>query len=178
MAKTTETTGLFAKYKAMSKENKLLFWLWLFFATPIVLVGTLILSVWIFADIPSFEELERPNNKLATQVLAIDGELLSTFHVENRSYAVYEDLSQNLINATVATEDERFYQHSGIDFRSLGRVAFKTILGGDSSQGGGSTITQQLAKTLYPREDHTNSIIGVRQMKMVIIKLKCCIGFR
>jgi penicillin-binding protein 1A len=54
----------------------------------------------------------------------------------------------------------------------LARVAFKTILGGDSSQGGGSTITQQLAKTLYPREDHTNSIIGIRQMKMVIIKLK------
>ena len=172
MAKTTETTGLFAKYKAMSKENKVIFWLWFCFITPIVLVGGLILSVWMFADIPSFEELERPNNKLATQILAIDGELLSTFHVENRSYAVYEDLSQNLINATVATEDERFYKHSGIDFRSLGRVAFKTILGGDSSQGGGSTITQQLAKTLYPREDLSSSIPGVRHAKMVIIKLK------
>ena len=153
-------------------DNKIVYWFWFLFATPIVLVLALILSVWIFADIPSFEELERPNNKLATHVLAEDGELLSTFHVENRSYAVYEDLSPNLINATISTEDERFRSHSGIDFRSLGRVMFKTILGGDSSQGGGSTITQQLAKTLYPREDHTNSIIGVRQMKMVIIKLK------
>ena len=172
MAKTAQTSGLLKKYKAMPKENKIILWLWLLIATPVVMVGLLVLSVWMFADIPSFEELERPNNKLATQILAIDGELLSTFHVENRSYAVYEDLSQNLVNATVSTEDERFYSHSGIDFRSLGRVAFKTILGGDSSQGGGSTITQQLAKTLYPREDLSGYIVGIKQFKMVIIKLK------
>ena len=156
----------------MIKTNKFIFWFWVVVGTPILAVGLVILLVWIFADIPSFEELERPNNKLATQVLAEGGELLSTFHVENRSYAVYEELSPNLVNATISTEDERFRSHSGIDFRSLGRVAFKTILGGDSSQGGGSTITQQLAKTLYPREDLSRSIVGVKQMKMVIIKLK------
>lgn len=172
MTKKGQTTGLFAKYKGMSGENKIIFWFWILFTTPILAVGSLILLVWLFADIPSFEELERPNNKLATQVLAEGGELLSTFHVENRSYATFEELSSNLVNATVSTEDERFYSHSGIDFKSLGRVIFKTILGGDSSQGGGSTITQQLAKTLYPREDLSNSIIGVRQMKMVVIKLK------
>ena len=117
--------------KADNKDNKIVYWFWILFGTPVVLVLGLILSVWIFADIPSFEDLERPNNKLATQVLAEDGELLSTFHVENRSYAVYEDLSPNLINATISTEDERFRSHSGIDFRSLARVMFKTILGGD-----------------------------------------------
>jgi len=72
----------------------------------------------------------------------------------------------------VATEDVRFYNHSGIDFKSLGRVIFKTLLGGDSSQGGGSTITQQLAKTLYPREDVSSRIPGVSTLRMVGIKLK------
>ena len=84
----------------------------------------------------------------------------------------YDELSPNLVHAAVATEDVRFYNHSGIDFKSLGRVIFKTLLGGDSSQGGGSTITQQLAKTLYPREDISSRIPGVSKLKMVWIKLK------
>ena len=99
----------------------------------------LILSVWAFADIPSFEELEDPESKLATQVIAEDGEILTTFHIENRSYVSYEELSPYLIEAAVATEDVRFYSHSGIDFRSLARVLVKTLMMSDSSQGGGST---------------------------------------
>jgi membrane peptidoglycan carboxypeptidase len=76
------------------------------------------------------------------------------------------------VQAAVATEDVRYYSHSGIDFQSLGRVIFKTLLGGDSSQGGGSTITQQLAKTLYPRADVSSRIPGMSKVKMVWIKLK------
>ena len=155
-----------------SRINKILLWFWLLFSAGVLSVGALFVSVWLFADIPSFEELERPNNKLATQVLAEDGEVLTTFHVENRSYVTYEELSPNLVNAAIATEDVRFYNHSGIDFRSLARVMFKTLLGGDSSQGGGSTITQQLAKTLYPREETTSRIPGWSKVKMVWIKLK------
>ena len=136
------------------------------------MVCGLIALVWAFADIPSFEELENPDSKLATQVIAEDGEILTTFHIENRSYVTFGELSQNLVNAAVATEDVRFYNHSGIDFKSLGRVAVKTLLGGDSSQGGGSTITQQLAKTLYPRQDVSSKIPGVSIIKMVWIKLK------
>ena len=136
------------------------------------MVITLIALVWTLADIPSFEDLENPDSKLATQVIAEDGEILTTFHIENRSYVSYEELSPNLVNAAVATEDVRFYSHSGIDFPSLGRVIFKTLLGGDSSQGGGSTITQQLAKTLYPRQDISSRIPGVSKLKMVWIKLK------
>ena len=128
--------------------------------------------VWAFADIPSFEELENPDSKLATQVIAEDGEILTTFHIENRSYVSFEELSPNLVHAAIATEDVRFYNHSGIDFKSLGRVMFKTLLGGDSSQGGGSTITQQLAKTLYPRQDVSSRIPGLSKLKMVWIKLK------
>ena len=139
---------------------------------PVACVMLLILSVWAFADIPSFEELEDPESKLATQVIAEDGEILTTFHIENRSYVSYEELSPYLIEAAVATEDVRFYSHSGIDFRSLARVLVKTLMMSDSSQGGGSTITQQLAKTLYPREDLGGSFPGVRQIKMIWIKLK------
>ena len=153
-------------------KKKIIKWFWVLFTTPILLVAALIFSVWMFADIPSFEELENPQSNLATQVIAEDGEILTTFHIENRSYVSYEELSPNLVHAAVATEDSRFYRHSGIDFESLARVLVKTVLGGSSSQGGGSTITQQLAKTLYPRQDVSSKIPGVSTLKMVWIKLK------
>lgn len=93
--------------------------------------------------------MENPESKLATQIIAEDGEILTTFHIENRSYVRYDELSPFLVQAAVATEDARFYNHSGIDFTSLGRVLFKTLLGGDRSQGGGSTLSQQVAKNLF-----------------------------
>ena len=153
-------------------KKKLIKWFWILFSAPILFAVGMIGLVWAFADIPSFEELEDPDSKLATQVIAEDGEILTTFHIENRSYVSFGELSPNLVNAAVATEDVRFYGHSGIDFRSLARVIFKTILGGNSSQGGGSTLTQQLAKTLYPREDVSCRIPGMSKVKMVWIKLK------
>ena len=153
-------------------QKKIIKWFWILFSAPILMVAGLIGLVWAFADIPSFEELEDPDSKLATQVIAEDGEILTTFHIENRSYVSFGELSPNLVNAAVATEDVRFYTHSGIDFRSLARVMFKTILGGNSSQGGGSTLTQQLAKTLYPREDVSSRIPGMSKVNMVWIKLK------
>ena len=153
-------------------KKKIIRWFWILFSAPVLLVMGLVGMVWAFADIPSFEELEDPDSKLATQVIAEEGEILTTFHIENRSYVSYGELSPNLVHAAVATEDVRFYNHSGIDFRSLARVIFKTLLGGDSSQGGGSTLTQQLAKTLYPRQDVSSRIPGVSKLKMVWIKLK------
>ena len=154
-------------------KKKIIRWFWILFTTPILMVAALIGAVWAFADIPSFEELESPDSNLATQVIGDDGKtILSTFHIENRSYVTFDELSSNLVEAAVATEDVRFYRHSGIDFKSLGRVIFKTRLGGDSSQGGGSTITQQLATTLYPRADVSSKIPGFSKVKMVWIKLK------
>ena len=135
--------------------------------TPFVLLTVLLLAVWAFADIPSFRELENPDSKLATQIISSNGEILTTIHDENRLFASYNELSPYLVQAAVATEDARFYKHSGIDFQSLGRVLVKTLIGGDSSQGGGSTITQQLAKTLYPREDVSSRIPGWSKVKMV-----------
>lgn len=153
-------------------RHKLTKWFWIILLTPFVLLITLLLIVWAFADIPSFKDLESPNNKLATQVLSDEGKLLTTFHIENRTYVSFDELSPYLVQAAVATEDKRFYEHSGIDLRSLGRVALKTIVLHDSSQGGGSTISQQLAKTLYPREEATSRIPGAHAVKMVWTKLK------
>ena len=142
-------------------------WFWGLFAGAIVLLVTVIAIVAISADIPSFEELENPRSKLATRVISEDGVVLATFHVENRTYVTYSDLSEHLVHAAIATEDARFLEHSGIDLKSLGRVAVKTLLMRDSGQGGGSTITQQLAKTLYPRPEERPGIF-----EMISIKIK------
>lgn len=162
------------RYIIMTENTRKKFvkWFWIIISCPVILLAVMLLAVWLFADIPSFEELESPESKLATEVIADDGQVLTTFHIENRSYVAYKDLSPYLVQAAVATEDVRFYQHSGIDFQSLGRVAVKTLLLSDSSQGGGSTITQQLAKTLYPRADVSSRIPGFSKVKMVWIKLK------
>ena len=153
-------------------RKRIIFWFWFIIVTPIVLVFGLLASVWYFAEIPSFEELEHPNNNLATQIISSDGVVISTFHIENRTYVSYNDISPNVIHAAISTEDIRFYRHCGIDFKGLGRVFFKTLLMRDSSQGGGSTITQQLAKTLYPRVETTSKNPFVKAGTMIWIKLK------
>ena len=150
----------------IATKKRLIRIFWALFAAPFVLVFFLLLIVWMFARIPSFEELEHPDSKLATQVLAEGGEVLTTFHIENRTYVGFDELSPNLVAAAISTEDVRFRRHSGVDTRGLARVAVKTLLMHDSSQGGGSTITQQLAKTLYPRGEKQG------KLDMVWIKLK------
>ena len=153
-------------------KKKIIKWFWVLVTVPFALVFLLLLAVWAFAKIPSFEELEHPDSKLATQVIAEDGEVLTTFHIENRTYVSYEELSEHLVHAAIATEDARFYKHSGIDMKGLARVLFKTLLMRDSSQGGGSTITQQLAKTLYPRSEVNSKVPGWDKVVMVWTKLK------
>ena len=100
---------------------------------------------------PEFSQLENPQTNLATEIITEDGEILGSYFVENRTYVEFEELAPNLVDALVATEDVRYYRHSGIDLRSLARVAvFSVILG--QNEGGGSTISQQLAKNLFPRD--------------------------
>ena len=154
-------------------KKKIVKWFWIILIAPFAAILAMLLVVWATAHIPSFEELENPDNKLATQIIADDGvTTLSTFHIENRTYVTYEDLSPYLVQAAVATEDARFYKHSGIDMKGLGRVLVKTVLLHNSSQGGGSTITQQLAKTLYPRREVDSKIPGWDKVVMVYTKLK------
>ena len=151
----------------IKNRKRFIKWLWLIVFSPVILILVALLLVWIFADIPSFEELEDPQSNLATQIIADDGTLLNTYHVENRSYSNYEELSQNLKDALVATEDARFYDHSGIDGKSLVRVAVKSIaLGNRAEGGGGSTLSQQLAKSLFPRGE------GRGKLKLITTKLK------
>lgn len=148
-------------------------WLWIIIFSPLIVILLALLFVGIFADIPSFEELEDPKSNLATQILADDGTVLNTFHIENRSYATYDDLSQGLKDALVATEDIRFYKHSGIDFKSLIRVVVKSVvMGNRRSGGGGSTISQQLAKSLFPRDTVESSFPGAKYVVLINNKLK------
>ena len=107
-----------------------------------------ILASWgILGSMPSFEELENPESNLATEIISADGETIGKFYNENRTSVKYEDLPKHLVDALVATEDERFYEHSGIDGRGTLRAV--TSLG---TSGGASTLTQQLAKQLFHGE--------------------------
>ena len=105
---------------------------------------------WI-GYMPNLQQLENPVNKYASQALSSDGKLLGTWSYSraNRIFVDYENLSPWLVKAIVATEDVRFYEHSGIDYRALARAIVKRVIMGQENAGGGSTITQQLAKQLY-----------------------------
>ena len=162
--------------KKNTKHPNLIRNLWLIFGglwLAVFLFFTLLSLGWL-GFMPSFEELENPRSMQASEVLADDGEVLGFIGLENRSNVTYDQISPNLINALVATEDVRFYNHSGIDPKSLLRVLFKTVLGRQGSSGGGSTITQQLAKNLFPRGH--KSKIGVVFVKfkewVVAVKLE------
>lgn len=108
-----------------------------------------------FGDMPTFEELENPSTNLATEIISADGKILGTYYIENRSNVSYSELSPHLVNALLAIEDIRFYDHSGIDQRALMRVIFGIATGND--KGGGSTLTQQLAKNLFPRGENLST---------------------
>ena len=146
---------------------------WFCLLTPILALILFIAGVALFAEIPSFEELENPKTNLATQIISEDGKIINTYHIENRTFVEFDDLPESLVDAAIATEDVRFHRHSGIDFRSLARVAVKSVLLGNvGAGGGGSTITQQLAKTLFPREEATSSFPGASLIKLVTTKFK------
>lgn len=122
-----------------------------------------------FGVIPSNVALKAIKNANASEVYSADKKLLGKYYIQNRTELKYEDISPSVINALVATEDARFYEHSGIDYRSLGRVVFKTILLQEESSGGGSTISQQLAKNLYPRQHYPLIGIVINKFREMII---------
>jgi len=107
--------------------------------------------------LPTFEELENPENNLATEVISSDGKTLGKYAAENRTPIKYKDLPKNIVEALIATEDERFYEHSGIDFRGTARAVLKP------GSGGASTITQQLARMLFTGRKSRNKIKRVLQ---------------
>lgn len=130
-------------------------------AVLVITVGVTTLSFWAIANgmigyMPPIEDLQNPISRFATQVYSSDGKLMGTWSMsrENRVMVDYSKLSPSLVQALVATEDARFYEHSGIDFYALMRAVVKRGLLGQKSAGGGSTITQQLAKQLYSDVAH------------------------
>ena len=129
----------------------------------IVLIGLASIAIffWLISagklgHMPTFEELENPNSRFASEVYFADGPIMSKyFEKENRNYTEFEEIPRSVTDALIVTEDVRFYEHSGIDARGLLRVV-KGLLTANMSAGGGSTISQQLAKMLFPRESNLN----------------------
>lgn len=121
--------------------------IWLSILGPVLGISFMLLLA-ANSNLPTTKDLEDPKNNLATEVFSNDGKILGTYFQENRTNVNFTELSPHVVNALVATEDERFYEHSGIDLRALMRVA-KGVATANMSQGGGSTLTQQLAKMLF-----------------------------
>ncbi|MEK6615999.1 MAG: transglycosylase domain-containing protein, partial [Bacteroidota bacterium] len=154
------------------KAKKYLHIFWALVFAPFVFIFLLVFMVsmeW-FGDLPKIEDLQNPRINLATEIISSDGKILGKYYAENRVNVKYKDLSPYLVNGLIATEDARFADHSGIDLRGLFRVFFRTVIGGDQSGGGGSTLSQQLAKMLFPREKNQSMIrLAMRKIKEWII---------
>lgn len=155
--------------KEFSKRTKrfLLVLLWLAILSPMLGLVSM-LSISNDDEMPSFEELENPKSNLASTIYSSDAFELGKYFQENRTNVKYHELSPHLVNALISTEDERFREHSGVDLRATARVA-KGVVSGNTSQGGGSTITQQLAKMLFPRKKLTKWQLVKRKFKEWII---------
>ena len=147
------TKAQIAQEKADKKKNISLFWK--IYAVGIGLVVLMfLLAAWeVFGDLPDHTALENPQTELATEIVTVDGKTLGSFYNDNRKPVKFDDLPQNLIDALVSTEDERFWDHSGIDGYGTARAA--AFLG---SKGGASTITQQLAKLYFTEQASSNKL--------------------
>lgn len=140
----------------------------------VISVSILLLAVrqGYFGGMPTSSDLRAISNPVASEVYDKDGVLLGRFYLENRTEVDYKQLPDHLINALIATEDARFYSHAGIDWEAWGRVFYKSILHNEPSSGGGSTLSQQLAKNLFPRRDYNYSptvSLGINKLREVII---------
>lgn len=121
----------------------------------------------LFGKMPSVEELQNPEADLATEIYTSDGVLMGKYYAENRSEVKYNEISPNVVHALIATEDERFYDHSGIDAQALARVVFTF-----GTQGGGSTLTQQLAKMMLGQGKANIFVRGIQKLKEWIVAVK------
>jgi penicillin-binding protein 1A len=126
-----------------------------------------IFAIGLFGEMPTVEALKDMQTLNTSEVFTADSVLIGKFYKENRKDISFTDLPQHLVDALVSTEDARYWSHSGVDFRAFGRVLVKSVLGGDESSGGGSTLSQQLAKNLFPRKKYfafSTPINKVREM--------------
>ncbi|MBC7933758.1 MAG: transglycosylase domain-containing protein [Rhizobacter sp.] len=143
--------------------------LWRLFLGGFILVILLFVcaNFGVFGKMPSVSELENPEADLASEIISADGKLMGKYYTENRSEVKYQEISKNVINALIATEDERFEEHSGIDAQAVAR-AVATV----GSQGGGSTITQQVAKMMLNQGKGNILMRSIDKMKEWIVAVK------
>ena len=157
--------------KKPGAKNRFFSYLWKVVAIGF-LVGSLFFMLVFFGvlgPVPSKYQLQRINTLLASEVISADGKVLGRYYVENRSNVKFEEISKNVIDALIATEDARFYEHRGIDEMALLRVFFKSILLHKKSSGGGSTLSQQIAKNLFPRGNLGPFSMPVNKLRESII---------
>ncbi len=144
------------------------FWIIVLGGFTSLLLIFLLASWGVFGVLPTFEELENPEKNLATEVISSDGVTIGKYAFQNRTPVKFKDLPDNLVKALIATEDERFYEHSGIDFRGTARAVVKLGKGG-----GASTITQQLAKNLFTKQPSRNPFARIMQkVKEWVVAIK------
>ena len=167
MAKAKPKKKVVNNDKSMRKHVRT-FWK-LFGALVLFVVLVFLLASWgVFGSLPDETSLENPEKNLATQIIGSDGITLGTFYKENRTPVKYEDLPDHLVNALIATEDVRFYDHSGIDAK--GTVRAFAFLG---SKGGASTISQQLAKLFFTEQVSRNKFQrGLQKIKEWVIAIR------
>lgn len=151
--------------------RKYIIWFWILFTGPVFTIFLFLLGVRLFADLPETSELQNPKTNLATEVYSSDMKVIGKYYAENRTNVKFKEISPNVVKALIATEDARFYDHSGVDIKALVRAIVGAATG-SSSSGGGSTITQQLAKMLFPREDLHGMKLVIRKMKEWIIAVR------
>ena len=161
MAEETKKPNTFLRYTKF-------FWKAYFFGFLGILAYFFLTSLGVLGDMPSFEELENPDANLATEIYSADNKLMGKFYKENRTPVPFEMLPEHLVNALLATEDIRFYDHSGIDIRGTLRAA--SFL---ETKGGASTILQQLAKQLFTEQVSSNKIErALQKIKEWIIAIR------
>lgn len=143
---------------------------WLLVWSPFIVLFLLIsfISLEIFVDLPSVAELQNPKSNLATVIYSSDMKTLGKYYAENRVSVKYYELDKDLVDALIATEDARFHEHSGVDLKALGRAVVGAATG-SSSSGGGSTLSQQLAKMMFPREKLSKFQTVIRKLKEWVI---------
>ena len=154
--------------------KKYVHWLYGIFFGMLVLVILLFFAIskGALGFMPTFEELENPQSNLATILYDNDGDALGKYFHENRTNVDYDELNPHVVNALISTEDIRFYNHSGIDAQGLARVFLRTIILGQKSSGGGSTITQQLAKLLFHDPARNLWTRSLQKLKEWVIAVK------
>ena len=146
-----------------------LFFTGLFIVSIFIFILVILVKIGVFGSLPDYAQLKKIKNNTATNIYSVDNKLLGRYYYQNRTNVSYDEIPDHLIQALVATEDVRFYEHNGIDPRSTLRVLVKTIILFNRSSGGGSTITQQLAKNLYKRRDFGIMTIPVAKIREMIL---------